>query len=161
MSIVRVSKRERFVVIDKTGIEDGRLSFRATGILAYLLSKPNDWTISYRDLIQRKTEGKTAVLRALRELEDAGYLQRERKHIAGRYQWEQVLFEVPHNEPETGALSLLKNSALKTGAITEEGSTDKRNAPQTNEPKTLTDEYGIVWTYDPSKKQWVEEVNSA
>lgn len=131
MSIIRVSKRERFVVIDKTGLEDARLSFRTTGILAYLLSKPDDWSINYRDLVTRKSDGKTAVLRSLRELESAGYLRRERKHVGGRYHWEQVLYEAPRNAQKSGALSGNKNNALKSGAITEEGLNERSNAPET------------------------------
>lgn len=164
MSIIRVTKRERFVTIEKTGIEDGRLSFRATGLLAYLLSKPDRWTINYRDLIQRKTEGKTAVLRALKELETTGYLQRERKHVGGRYQWEQVLYEVPHNEPETGALSKHENNALKTGASSEEGLSEKpSNAPLLNpkaKPQLVTLVDGVKLVKDESG-EWVEMENSA
>lgn len=131
MSIIRVSKRDRFVVMDKTGLEDPRLTFKATGILAYLLSKPDDWTISYRDLEKRKIEGKTAVLAALRELERNGYLKRERKHIGGRWAWEQVLYEAPLNAPKTGALTSIKNGAPKTGTLTEEGLNEGSNAPKT------------------------------
>jgi hypothetical protein len=106
MSIIRVSKRERYVVIDKTGLEDDRLSFTATGILAYLLSKPDDWMISYRDLIRRKTDGRDRVLHGLKELQDAGYFTRERRRGSdGRFAWEQVLYEVPH-APESGAWRL-------------------------------------------------------
>ena len=139
MSIIRVSKRERFVVMDKTGLEDPRLSFQATGILAYLLSKPDTWTINYRDLVLRKTDGKTRVLAALKELETCGYLKRERRHVGGRYDWEQVLYEVPNNGRETGALSRLKNNALKTGAISEEGSSEISNAPKTKPQYIICD----------------------
>lgn len=133
MSIIRVSKRERFVVMDKTGLEDSRLSFRAKGLLAYLLTKPDDWTINYRQLVKVGPDRKTATLSALQELESNGYLVRERRHLLGRYSWIQTLYETPHNAPKTGALSGDGNNALKTGARTEEGSTDKRYASK-NDP---------------------------
>jgi hypothetical protein len=121
MSIIRVSKRERFVVMDKTGLEDPRLGFRTKGLLAYLLTKPDDWSIAYRQLEKVGPDGKTAVLKALSELEQNGYLTRERRHVDGRYDWIQVLHEVPHNAP-------------KTGALTEDCLTEIGNAPK-NEPK--------------------------
>lgn len=94
--IVRVSKRERFVTIDKTGIEDSRLSFKATGLLAYLLSKPDDWTINSRGLTEAKTDQRSAILSGLRELEKAGYLSREQRRVdSGAFEWEQVLYETP------------------------------------------------------------------
>jgi len=38
--IVRTPNRDRFTIIDKRALEDDRLSWRARGLLAYLLSKP-------------------------------------------------------------------------------------------------------------------------
>ncbi len=41
--IIRVKKcQNNFVMMDKTFLEDTRLSFKAKGILAYLLSKPDN-----------------------------------------------------------------------------------------------------------------------
>jgi hypothetical protein len=41
--------RRRFTRIDNTAIEDPRLSFRALGVLTYVLSKPDDWARTDRD----------------------------------------------------------------------------------------------------------------
>ena len=44
--VIRVRKRpNNFVMLDKTFLEDDRLSFKAKGILAYLLSKPDNWKV--------------------------------------------------------------------------------------------------------------------
>ncbi len=43
-TIVRVNKRSNpYVVIDKTALNDDRLSWKAKGVLCYLLSLPDDW----------------------------------------------------------------------------------------------------------------------
>lgn len=139
MSIVRVSKRERFVVMDKTGLEDDRLTFRAKGLLAYLLAKPDNWTINYRQLEKVGPDGKSIVLKSLRELELAGYLKRERRHVGGRYDWIQTLYETP-NAPKSGALSGPENNAPYFGTLTEEGSNEIGNAPKT-EPHYLICEF--------------------
>jgi hypothetical protein len=132
MSIIRVSKRERFVVIDKTPIEDARLSFKATGLIAFLLSKPDDWTIRHRDLVTAKADGRAAVLAGLKELEEYGYLQRQKRRNAdGQFVWEQVVYERPSDENRQ---AMVRKSTLahgpvsgtrETGATTEEGVTEQ------------------------------------
>lgn len=77
MAIVRVSKRENpFVQIDKCGINDERLSWKAKGLLVYLLSKPDDWKVWVKDLVKRAKDGEKAVYSGLEELEQNGYISR-------------------------------------------------------------------------------------
>jgi len=54
---------------------DNRLSWKAVGILWYLLSHPDGWRFYRADLISRHTDGKDAVQTGLRELRDYGYLK--------------------------------------------------------------------------------------
>lgn len=77
MAIVRVSKQENpFVQIDKYGINDERLSWKAKGLLVYLLSKPDDWKVWIKDLVKRAKDGEKAVYSGLEELERNGYISR-------------------------------------------------------------------------------------
>lgn len=74
MSIIRIQKREHpYVQIDKRCLADSRLSWRARGVLAYLLSKPNDWIVSVKDIENNGLEGRDAVQNALKELQQCGY----------------------------------------------------------------------------------------
>lgn len=76
-TIIRTSKRENpYVMIDKYGLNDERLSWKAKGLLAYLLSKPDDWQVYESDLIKRASDGRDSVRTGLRELEKFGYLSR-------------------------------------------------------------------------------------
>ena len=60
--VIRVRKRpNNFVMIDKTFLEDERLSFKAKGILAYLLSKPDNWKVIVGNLVKYSNDGKSAV----------------------------------------------------------------------------------------------------
>jgi hypothetical protein len=78
MTTYRIAKRARFATIDQQTVNDERLSFRARGILLWLLDKPDDWRAS-SDVIERAgTEGRDAVRTALKELEALGYLKRDR-----------------------------------------------------------------------------------
>jgi len=74
--IIRTPHRERFAVIDKRALEDDRLSWRARGLLAYLLSKPDYWEVMVGHLVKAAPTGRTIVRSTLRELEEFGYIVR-------------------------------------------------------------------------------------
>ena len=78
--IRRAPRRDRWVTIDNDTIRDERLSWKARGLLAYLLSMPDNWTARTTDLARRGPEGEHAVRAGLKELETAGYLTREKVH---------------------------------------------------------------------------------
>jgi hypothetical protein len=63
----------RFARIDNAVLQDGRLSFRARGVLTYILSRPVNWRHNAEALAAASTEGVDAVRSALRELAAAGY----------------------------------------------------------------------------------------
>lgn len=80
MPIVRVIKRENpYVQIDREAVNDKRISWKAKGVLLYLISKPADWTVQVSDLIKRAHDGRDAVYSALNELIAAGYVEREQE----------------------------------------------------------------------------------
>jgi DnaD/phage-associated family protein len=100
MSIVRVRKRENpFVQIDRTVFEDQSLSWKAKGILGYLLSKPDNWQIYITDLEKKAKDGRDSVRTGLRELEEHGYVRKVRARTTdGKFAgWEYQVFETPIN----------------------------------------------------------------
>ena len=69
--VIRIKKHtNNFVVIDKGFLDDDRLSFKAKGILAYLLSKPNDWKVIVGNLVAQSKDGKASVYAGLKELKE-------------------------------------------------------------------------------------------
>lgn len=77
--IIKIQKREPgFVMIDNRVINDPRLSWKAKGILVYLLSKPNDWKVWVEDIQNRGTDRGAAIRAALKELIQCGYAKRAR-----------------------------------------------------------------------------------
>lgn len=94
--ITRSKRRDHFTVVNNSALEDSGLSFRAKGVLVYLLSKPDDWKVSERQLARVGHEGVTAIRAALKELEMAGYIERRRmRGEGGKFEWESVVFETP------------------------------------------------------------------
>lgn len=94
--IVRRQRRDRFTIVDNGAIEDDRLSFKALGLLAYLLSRPDGWRASYRQLATVRRDGEASVRSALKELELAGYMTRTRMRCeGGKFTWVSVVQETP------------------------------------------------------------------
>lgn len=122
MSFIRTQKRENpFVQVDKHVLENDNLSFTAKGLMAYILSKPDDWTIRKVDLIKRSKDGKTKIETALLELMANGYLNwyqiREEDGTMG--DWVYDVYERPEFNPEADkwikdGLERLNKRATKT-----------------------------------------------
>lgn len=97
--VIRVRKRpNNFVMIDKTFLEDERLSFKAKGILAYLLSKPDNWKVIVGNLVKYSKDGKSAVYAGLKELKECGYYVKTpiRSEDGRRIsRWESTMYEMP------------------------------------------------------------------
>ncbi|OAD21602.1 Phage replication protein, partial [Candidatus Thiomargarita nelsonii] len=101
MCIIRLVKNTNFVQIDNRSFENQGLSWKAKGILGYLLSRPDNWIIQLSQLIAQSTDGQAAVQTALKELEGEGYLKRQRiKNEKGQIQWEKIIYENPELNPE-------------------------------------------------------------
>lgn len=96
MAIVRAPRKEGFTVIANDVLRDGRLSFRARGVLASVLSRPDNWATSADRLAAEAKEGRGAVRSALKELEEVGYLVRERvQDEKGRWSTTTVIYDTP------------------------------------------------------------------
>lgn len=67
-----------FTTIPNQIFMDKRLSLKGIGMLCRLLSLPPDWIFSEMGLTKISKEGRDGVRSALKELEDTGYLFRER-----------------------------------------------------------------------------------
>ena len=61
------------MIIDKRPLENVRLSLRAKGLLAYLLTKPDNWIVMASEMVKESTDGRTSTLAAFHELRDEGY----------------------------------------------------------------------------------------
>lgn len=86
MAILRTHKRAgQFKVIDKTCIQDNRLSFAARGLHTLLLTKPDNWKIQIKHLVKQCPEefGEKHIYKLLKELRDAGYIQMQRLGLGG------------------------------------------------------------------------------
>lgn len=122
-TIIRASRRDRYVTIEQLAIEDARLSWAARGLLAYLLSKPDDWKVLVNDLRKRGDLGRDGIYKLLKELRGAGYMQfiRSRdKHgrIRGGTYFVHEVAKSPHPDlPDTVEPDTASPCPVNTGAL--------------------------------------------
>jgi hypothetical protein len=124
-TIIRATRRDRFVIIDQRAIEDTRLSWAARGLLGYLLSRADDWIVLINDLRKRGDLGRDGIHSLLRELRDAGYVRFVRKRdrhgrIHGGTYFVREIANSPHPElpytvePDTAESYPVSPEALPT-----------------------------------------------
>ena len=119
-----------YVMVDKAAINDARLSFKAMGLLVYLISKPAEWRVCLKHLATTHREGIDSVRSAMDELLACGYAKRTLvRNEDGTLGGTQTLIsEVPF-PPEEEADTATKQEDIAVGKPVD-GSTDvgKSNA---------------------------------
>jgi len=118
MAIIRVIKDSDnpYVMLNKTALNDNNLSFKAKGIFAYLMSKPDDWRCQVTDLQNNSVDGRDAIRSGLRELREHGYLiKRAISDEFGKItEWEEILYETPQEAAKEIFKEQTKNEVKKT-----------------------------------------------
>ncbi|MGC7931282.1 DnaD domain protein [Lysinibacillus sp. VIII_CA] len=98
MGIIRVAKNSNYVVMNRTALNDNRLSWKAKGIMAYMLSMPDDWVFYMDELMTHSTDGKASFRAGFNELKQCGYIERKPIREGQRIkEWETIVHEVPIN----------------------------------------------------------------
>lgn len=135
-------RTSNFTTLSNAVINDSRLSFRARGVLMWLLSKPADWrTLSVSIAAQSPREGRDSIRTAMRELEEFGYLTRERvRDTGGRFHIVQTIHEIPVDDtvapgPENPGDG--SSGAGESGSTQRTGSSPRTdtNTPPNPQPK--------------------------
>lgn len=94
MNTLKNSIRGNYTTVPNSLLSDDRITWKAKGIFAYLLSKPDNWNFYIDEIKGNATDGKTALKSGLRELEEYCYLRRSPSNNAsdGKFAgWEWVL----------------------------------------------------------------------
>ncbi|MGO2207410.1 MAG: conserved phage C-terminal domain-containing protein [Staphylococcus xylosus] len=100
MATFRVFKESgSFVTVHKDFIHDDNLSWKAKGILLYLLSRPDDWQVYETEIVKHSSDGLSGLKSGIKELEQVGYIQRNRKRDdKGRLkEYEYLVYEQPNH----------------------------------------------------------------
>ena len=79
MAVFRVEKNKGYTVMSNHHLRNKELSLKAKGLLSQMLSLPEDWDYTLAGLSLINREKIDAIREAVRELENAGYIQRSRE----------------------------------------------------------------------------------
>lgn len=168
MAIIRTKRTKNFTVLNNDLIRDSRLSFKARGLLQYMLSMPDDWKFYVSELAKHSCkEGESAINTGLEELEELGYMRRiQRRESNGKFgavDWE--VFDEPAFSPEVenplaekptagkplaDNRQLLNTNELSTNCTKDNRSTDK--SIDRVSVKQLEEDFSKLWKLYPRKE---------
>ncbi|HET6460266.1 MAG TPA: hypothetical protein VFG29_05705 [Syntrophales bacterium] len=100
-TIYRIRKRDPgYTQVCNDIINETGLSWKAKGILIYLLSKPDGWTVRENNIVKHSVDGLKATKAGIKELINRGYMSRRKiRDYQGKYRgWETIVCEVPFTE---------------------------------------------------------------
>jgi hypothetical protein len=138
MDIVRVIKSKDYTTICNRIFKDRRLSLKAKGLLAMLLSFSDNWNLSIKGLEAILKEGRTSLRSTMSELIELGYVERQQirkdnKFIGVDY----IVFESPKSQNLTS-----------------------QNLTSQNSPQVSNNRINNQFNKDNSKNQFFNEVMS-
>lgn len=104
-------KREKnFTQIDNNVVNNDNLSYKAKGILLYLMSKPDDWKVYLVDIINHGKEGRSAIESGIKELESERYIVKfQFKNEKGQFDTFFMYDEFPIAENDPDLQKLIKD----------------------------------------------------
>lgn len=129
MAVIRGNlEAGNFFVMRRLAIEDERLSLKAKGLLAYLLSKPPGWQVSTSQLAAMGPDGKDAVGAAMKELVMCGYSAMvEKRRMGGTYGYDYIITDDP-STMDSG-LSAVTGKTVNGKSATSNNDGSKNNPP--------------------------------
>ena len=99
MSVFRIEKNTNYTVMSNYHLRDIRLSYKAKGLLSFMLSLPDDWDYSINGLVAVSKESIKAIRNILEELKENDYLViNQVRKPNGQYEYEYHIFEKPDTQ---------------------------------------------------------------
>ncbi len=112
--VIRVERNSNYTTMSNYHLRDKDLSCKAKGLMSFMLSLPDNWDYTEVGLVACLKEGRDGVRSMLKELEERGYLvrNRTRKENGTLGQVEYVLYEKPHT-PKSENPTLVKPTLVE------------------------------------------------
>lgn len=115
MSILRRRRTRNFTIVENEVFSDESLSLEAMGLLAWLRSRPDNWSLSVDHLRNRFKVGRNKMHDLVRELVEAGWILRERTRDPESKAFNGIEYIVldepkpPTPHPQNQDVALIKN----------------------------------------------------
>ena len=138
MAVFRIDKTRDYTVMSNHHLRNTELSLKAKGLLSLMLSLPDNWDYTTKGLARICKDGVDSICAAVRELEEHGYVIRERVRGAngqlGSIEYtilEQPAEPSPERENPVQVKPILEKPVL--------GKPEQENPAQSNKDKSNTD----------------------
>jgi hypothetical protein len=154
VSIIRAPRPEsHFTLVRNETLRDSRLSYRARGVLATILSRPDDWSTTIESLSRDGSDGVHAVRSAMKELEEVGYVIRRRERDArGRIRTVTLVFDMPQEIEEAREGEDSKTCDSPEGGLPEGGPPNGGSAER-GEPHSFKKTVSKKTTYEEQEQK--------
>ena len=97
MAKFTIEKNKNYTIMSNYHLQDKNLSYKAKGLLSFMLSLPEGWNYSINVLVSISKEGVKAIRNILQELQQNGYLVIEKKQNEfGQFEYEYLIYEIPN-----------------------------------------------------------------
>ena len=94
--MARIKIHRSFGAVPNDLLNNPQISFKAKGLYAYMNSKPDNWDFSIQAIAAQNREGTEAIRSAIHELEEFGYLVRQKyQNEKGHWEIDYILFDTP------------------------------------------------------------------
>jgi len=118
MEVVRVIKSKDYTTICNRIFKDKRLSLKAKGLIAMLLSFSDRWKLSINGLESILKEGRTSIRSTMNELIENGYVEREQIRKEGMFVGvNYTVFESPKLQNSTADFMISQNDVQLSNNI--------------------------------------------
>ncbi|MGM9875953.1 MAG: helix-turn-helix domain-containing protein [Bacilli bacterium] len=97
MSVFKIEKTKDYTVMSNYHLRDKNLSYKAKGLLSFMLSLPEDWDYSLAGLCSISKESRDGIRSILRELQEHHYVEIEKvRGDKGYFEYNYLIYEIPH-----------------------------------------------------------------
>ena len=155
VTVIRVEKTKNYTVMANYHLRDKRLSFKAKGLMSFMLSLPDDWDYTVNGLSTFATDGRDGVRASLRELEGTGYLRLRQSRSSGRFnKMEYTLTEKPFTEKPITESPITENPTLLSTKVLNTKEKKKENGGNVSSLSPILEEIKTKWegTFHPLMK---------
>ncbi len=141
MAIYRIHKEDNFVIIDKAFLLNEEISLKAKGLLALLLSYPDNWQFYKAEIVQHTTDKENSLNSGLKELIENGYIVRkQRKDKNGKFEgYEYHVYEKPSTEKPSTEKPSTEKPILLNNKNTKNKNTKNKNTKTTPSPELVSE----------------------
>ena len=104
-------KNKNYTIMSNYHLQDKNLSYKAKGLLSFMLSLPEDWDYSLVGLCSISKESRDGTRSILKELQEHHYVEIEKvRGDKGYFEYNYLIYEIPHlidleneqNSPDMG-----------------------------------------------------------